>query len=100
MSLSYEEERAFRELHQRLGDVRQRFRRCYIAWHARLYASAAVLVVGASLVLCGVFVWWPLAVVGCSLTFAAALAAGVASGRIGPQWAFRDGRLAWKGLMR
>jgi hypothetical protein len=75
MSLSYEEERAFRDLHHRLGDVAEGFRRCYIAWHARMYLGVGVFVPGTVLVICGVFLSWPLAIAGSILVLAACTAA-------------------------
>lgn len=81
MTLSHEEERAFRELHQHLDDVRRAFRRCYIVWHARFYGMVSAAVVGATLIACEPC-WWPLAVVGSIITVSSFVLAFVVFGRL------------------
>jgi Protein of unknown function (DUF3040) len=102
LSLSHDEERAFREIYQRLGDVRHAFARRYTMWQARLYAVIGAFVVGTLMFVLGVVIWWPLSVAGGTITLASCLLASLHglrchTARVG----VRPGHAvqSWKGLM-
>jgi len=96
MSLSFEEELAFRDLHRRLEDVRRALRRCYIGWHARSYGTVAVAVVGVTLLICGLSMW-PLAIAGAILTASSLI---VAVRTLRTDRAASSRRPLWRRLLR